>query len=100
MFQGVSAVGGTIDSGPNNVAFVRELAVSFVKDWMTANKTAKKLLLKIVGHSRGGVAASLIANDVSKEYPVAKHPTFDIQLTQFDPVPGPSTVSSAKDSAE
>lgn len=101
MFQGVNGnlnitPAGTFDRGPNSITKVREAAVKMIDQWIKdRGGDNANILLKVVGHSRGGVAASLIAYDVSEKYPESSHSNIKIQLVQFDPVPGPKAISSA-----
>lgn len=85
------------DTGPNNIWGIYTTALLDIKRVFTSafiTKTctvAKPCLLKVVGHSRGAVAASLIATDffsdaLYKPFVVAKK--IEVDLVQYDPVPG------------
>lgn len=47
-----------------------------------------KILLKVLGHSRGAVAAGFIASDFIIKDPLYKDAEIDVELTMFDPVSG------------
>jgi len=87
------------DTGPNNIWGIYTTALLdikrvWTKDFITKTCTvAKPCLLKVVGHSRGAVASSLIAVDFYNEKDSIYKPFVDakkieIDLVQYDPVPG------------
>lgn len=88
-YIGPSALFGSADAGVNSIDNIHKSGMEdAIAEYKKAKKLKKKLiLLKIMGHSRGAVAAGLIAKDFAEH--VAKNATdILIELVQFDPVPG------------
>ena len=54
------------------------------------------VIVRVKGHSRGGVSANFVIKRLSNEYKNNKK--VQICTTQFDPVPGPATIASMKTS--
>lgn len=80
---------GSADTGVNSIDNIYKSGMEdAIAQYALAKQLKKKLiLLKIMGHSRGAVAAGLIAKDFALNQ--AKNNTdILIELVQFDPVPG------------
>lgn len=78
--------GGTSDTGSNSIAELVKHVPELVKKEVEAGLGGEKrpVVILVKGHSRGGVAATRVA-DILKQ----NHPDATIELTAVDPVPGP-----------
>lgn len=78
--------GGTSDTGSNSIAelvkHVPELVAKEITEGLGNEKRPVFVLVK--GHSRGGVAATRVADAIKQN-----HPDATVELTAVDPVPGP-----------
>jgi hypothetical protein len=78
--------GGTSDTGSNSIAELVKHVPALVKKEIEAGLGNEKrpVVILVKGHSRGGVAATRVA-DILKQ----NHPDATVELTAVDPVPGP-----------
>jgi len=75
---------GIRDTGKNSIDKLRKDALERVgklKDWLEKHNVVN-IAIHIRGHSRGAVAASLVAKQLAEK-------GFEVELVQYDPVPGP-----------
>lgn len=83
---GKRSFGGTSDTGSNSIAelvkHVPELVAEEIRKGLGNEKRPVFVLVK--GHSRGGVAATRVADAIKQN-----HPDATVELTAVDPVPGP-----------
>ncbi len=89
-----SPMGGLTDSGSNSIAELEGEAVrlvSTVVDQVRKKKANRPIHVLLRAHSRGGVAGTMVVNDISGKYENLK-----IEVVNFDPVPGPEMVSAKK----
>jgi hypothetical protein len=84
--KGALLKGGMSDTGSNSIAELVKHVPELVKKEIAAGLGGEKrpVVILVKGHSRGGVAATRVA-DVIKQ----NHPDATVELTAVDPVPGP-----------
>lgn len=89
-----SAMKGLTDSGTNSIAELEGEAcrlVTAVVDQVRQQNANRPIHVLLRAHSRGGVAGTMVVNDLGGKYKNLK-----IEVVNFDPVPGPEMVSSKK----
>lgn len=86
------STGGVTDSGSNSISDLETEGVAQVKDLInTGRKSApnRPVHVMVRAHSRGGVAGTMVANDLKSSY----GKRIEVELVDFDPVPGPDAVA-------
>ncbi|GAB2487287.1 hypothetical protein [Jatrophihabitans fulvus] len=85
MFSGPMGLGGTSDSGANSIDMLVKKVPGAVIKALPPGTDGTNVVLIVKAHSRGAVAASIISKALKRALP-----KLTIELTQFDPVPGPA----------
>lgn len=90
-YVGPKAIGGLANAGSNSIEKIADVAfhdaIDQLNKWGLGDKG--RILIKLLGHSRGAVAMSFVANRINKNLKdIIVDRKIDLELVVFDPVPG------------